>query len=213
MGLKLKSIIICFVCLFVSMASINFAQAGFFSHVKENLDKAAVDARKTGRKVGVKVDEGSKDARKTGREVGVKVDEGSKDARKTGREVGVKVDEGSKDARKTGREVGVKVDGVTNDDNSNSSSQHHGHHKGTVSTFVEHTTSGHIYRVSKADKNWRVVFNQKTHVRHYTGGRITPYTESWQQPDNKITTVRNGQWLELQLKNGTWVVMAGANHR
>ena len=195
MGLKLKSIIICFVCLFVSMASINFAQAGFFSHVKENLDKAAVDARKTGRKVGVKVDEGSKDARKTGREVGVKVDEGSKDA------------------RKTGREVGVKVDGVTNDDNSNSSSQHHGHHKGTVSTFVEHTTSGHIYRVSKADKNWRVVFNQKTHVRHYTGGRITPYTESWQQPDNKITTVRNGQWLELQLKNGTWVVMAGANHR
>ncbi len=135
-----------------------------------------------------------------------------KNLKKTGRKIGVKADEGSKDARKTGRKIGAEVDEGTagfSEDKGHDQPNNKYHSK---STFVAYTTNDHTYRVNKSEGTWKVTFGQRTNLRHYTGQRVNPCNTSWKEP-NKITTVKKGQWLELQLKNGSWVVLKGADHR
>jgi hypothetical protein len=148
--------------------------------------------------------------RATGREIGVGVDKASTNARATGREIGVEVDKASTNARATGREIGVETDKVTN---SQQKAPTDGEQKVKKSGFVDHIALDHKYKVNKDHDNWKVTFGQRTHVRHYTGKKITPCTLYWKQPDNRITTVKKGQWLELQLKDSTWIVMTAADHR
>jgi hypothetical protein len=175
----------------------------FFDDVGEKL-------RATGREIGVGVDKASTNARATGREIGVEVDKASTNARATGREIGVETDKASKNARATGREIGVETDKVTNPQQETPTD---GEQKVKKSGFVDHIALDHKYKVNKDHDNWKVTFGQRTHVRHYTGKKITPCTLYWKQPDNRITTVKKGQWLELQLKDSTWIVMTAADHR